>query len=215
MTKTETITVSLIVGIICPALLFVLLWWSSAALAIYVPIPERLIIMTALSGLAAGIVLDIIYLKKWSLQFYHLKMWFLVLVYLFCSAIATAICMGLPLGNLVLGTLAGAYIGRRAFHSTQSRRMFSQTAKKVAVFTAVITGAWTLLIGICALSEEVVIDFFQSVMGLTPAIISGPVGIGLVILCGFILMIGQYWCSKALAWKMFRFEWTKGARAFS
>ena len=206
MKKTETITVSLAVGILCPILLFVLLWWTAAALAISAPIPERWIMAAALIGLATGIGLDIIYLKKWILQVYHLKMWLLVLIYLFCSAIAAAIGMGLPFGNLVLGTLAGGYIGRRAAHSSQSSSSFSKSAHKVSLFTAAITGAWTLFIGIFALQEKVVTDLFQSVVRLSPTTARGPVGIGLVIVLSFILMIGQYWCSRIMAFRMFRLE---------
>jgi len=204
VTKTESIVVSLTVGILCPLLLFVLCWWATAALATYLPIPERWIAVAALSGLASGIGLDVLYLKKWIPHFYSADVKLLVLVYLFCSAIAAAFCMGLPLGNVVLGTLAGVYVGRRAYHATQSRESFSKTARKVGLFTALVTGAWALWIGLLALDEEMVIELLQGVVGLSRVMIAGPVGVGLVILLCVALMVVQYWCTRIGAWMMFR-----------
>jgi len=40
VTRTESIAVSLAVGILCPLLLFVFCWWVTAVLATYLPIPE-------------------------------------------------------------------------------------------------------------------------------------------------------------------------------
>jgi len=211
VTKTESIAVGLTVGILCPLLLFVLCWWATAALATYLPIPESWIAVAALTSLAAGIGLDVLYLKKWIHHFYSADVKLLVLVYLFCSAIAAAFCMGLPLGNVVLGTLAGVYVGRRAYHATQSRESFSKTARRVGLFAALVTGAWALLIGLLALDEEMVIDVLQAVVGLARVIIAGPVGMGLVILLCVVLMVVQYWCARAGAWVMFRLGGAGGA----
>jgi hypothetical protein len=128
--------------------------------------------------------------KKWIPHFHSADVKLLVLVYLFCSAIATAFCMRLPLGNVVLGTLAGGYVGRRAYHATQSRESLSKTASRVGLFAASVTGAWALLIGLLALDEEMV-ELLQVVVGLERVIIAGPVGVGLVILFCVVLMIVQ------------------------
>jgi hypothetical protein len=206
VTKTESIVIGLAAGTLCPLLLFIFCWWTSAALATYLTIPEDWIAGAALTGLAIGIGLDVVYLKKFISRFYQVNVKPLVLVYLFCSAVATAFCMGLPLGNLLLGTVAGMYVGRRAYHTAQSRGAFSKAAQRVGYFTALVTGVWALPIGILALDEEMVVGFFQSVVGWTPATISGPVGIGLVILFCFVLMTVQYWCALAGARLMFRHE---------
>ena len=125
-------------------------------------------------------------------------------VYLFCSAIAAAFCMGLPFGNVVLGILAGVYIGRRGYHATQSRESFSRTARRAGLFAALVTGAWALWIGLLALGEEIVIDLLQRVVGLARVTIAGPVGVGLVILLCVVLMVVQYWGTRTGAWMMFR-----------
>ena len=131
MTKTESVVVGFAVGILCPLLLFVLFWWVSAALTIYhvLPLPESGIAVAAFIGLALGVALDVLYLRSWISEFYRADMRVMVTVYLCCSMIAVSFFMGLPVGNLVLGTLAGAYIGRREYHTARSGESVSKTIR--------------------------------------------------------------------------------------
>jgi hypothetical protein len=204
LTKIESIAAGLILGILCPLSTFVLCWWAAAALNFYIPIPERWIAAAALVGLAAGFGLNVLYLKRWILSFYQVDMKLLILVYLFCSAMATAFFMGLPFGNLVLGTLAGVYMGRRALHAPLSRVTFSNTASRVGNFAALATGAWALWIGLLALNDESTTASLQAVSGVAWEFFAGPAGIGLVIVLCIILMAVQYWCARAAAWIAFR-----------
>lgn len=211
MTKTEAIAVGFIAGILCPLLLFVLGWWSAVILAAFLPVSEHWIAAAAFGGLAVGMGLDVLYLKKWISCFYSVDVKWLVPVYLFCSAIAAAFFMGLPIGNIILGTLAGGYIGRRAYHTAQSQASFSRTARRMGIFTALVTGAWALLAGLLALNEGTVTDWLQAVTGLSRMVVTGPVGVGLVVGLCIVLMIVQYWCTRVGAWIMFRLEGVKRA----
>ena len=213
MSKAESIAVGLVVGILCPLLLFVLCWWSTAALVIYqvLPIPESVIIVAAFAGLAAGVVLDALYLRKWIAQFYNADMRLMVLVYLFCSAIAVAFFMGLPLGNIVLGALAGVYVGRRQHHAGRSKELFRRTVGKVSVFTALVTGLEALPIGLLALGEGMVVELLQQIVGLEESVIAGPVGIGLVGLLSVVLMAVQFWCTRTATWFAFGHGGREGA----
>lgn len=210
VTRTESIAVGLAVGILCPLLLFVFFWWVAAALASYLSIPEIGVAIAAFTGLAVGIGLDMVHLRKWIPRFYSVNVKLMVLLYLFCSAIAVASCMGLPFGNVALGTLAGGYVGRRAYHAVQSRESFSKTAHRAGLFTALVTGAWALSMGLLALDEQIVIDLLQAVMGLAPVIIVGPVGVGLISLLCVLLMAVQYWCARTGALVTFRLGGTHG-----
>ena len=74
--------------------------------------------------------------------------------------------MGIPVGNIVLGTLAGAYIGRREYHAARSGESVSKTIMKASLFTAILTGAEALPIGFLALNEGwVVEEWLQRVTG--------------------------------------------------
>jgi hypothetical protein len=206
VTKAETIATGLIVGILCPLCTFILCWWAPATLNFYLPVPERWIATSALSGLAVGIGLDVLYLKRWIPDFYKVDMKLLVLIYLFCSAMAAAFFMGMPLGNLVLGILAGAYMGRRAYHIGQSGISFPKTTNRFITFTALLTGVWALWIGLLALNDESVITLLRAAPGLAWVPLAGPTGIELVILLTIVLMAVQYMCARAAAWFMFSLE---------
>ena len=119
MSRAESTIVGLFTGIICPASLFVLSWWVVAALTIYgvFSIPESGIAASAFTGLGLGILLDILGLKNWITRFYGLDVKLTVLAYLFWSAVAVAFFMGLPFGNIALGTLAGLYVGRKQYYA--------------------------------------------------------------------------------------------------
>jgi len=205
MSKAESIAVGLVVGILCPLLSFVLCWWSTAALVIYqvLPIPESVITVAAFTGLVVGLVLDALCLRKWIAQFYNAGVRLMVLVYLFCSTIAVAFFMGLPLGNIVLGMLAGVYVGRRQHNAGGSKELFPMTVRKVSVFTAFVTGLEALPIGLLALGEGMVVELLQQIVGLEESVIVGPVGIGLVGLLCVVLMAVQFWCTRTAAWFAF------------
>jgi len=203
VSRTESIATAIFLGILCPLSAFVLCWWAPATLNFYLPVPESWIAASALTGLAVGIGLDVIFLKRWIPLFYKVDIKLLVLIYLFCSAMAAAFFMGLPLGNLILGVLAGAYLGRRAYHISQSRISLPKTTTRFILFTTLVTGAWALWIGLLALNDESVITLVQVVPGLAGVPVSGLAGIGLVILLTFVLMAVQYMCARAAARFMF------------
>jgi hypothetical protein len=205
MTKTESVVVGIGLGILCPLLLFVLCWWVTAALTIYhvVPIPESRIALAASAGLAVGLIIDVLYLRRWVSRFYRADVRVMALVYLCCSAIAVASFMGVPVGLLLLGTLAGAYVGRREYHVGGSGESVSKTVRQVSLFTAAVTGAEALLIGFLALNEEWVVEWLRAATGMDSWTATGLLGIGLVVVLCIVLMIVQYWCTKTMAWTAF------------
>jgi hypothetical protein len=205
MTKTESVIVGFAVGILCPLLLFVLCWWVTATLTVYhvLRIPESEIAVAAFTGLALGVTLDVLYLRRWISRFYSADVRVMVLVYLCCSAIAVAFFMGLPVGNIVLGALAGVYIGRREYHAARSGESVSKTVRKASLFTAIVTGAEALPIGFLALNEDWVVEWLQAVTGMDPWAATSLLGIGLIVLLCIVLMAIQFWCTKTMAWIAF------------
>ncbi len=206
MGRTGSIIVGLVIGIICPLSLFVLWWWVAAALSIYrlFPIPESGIATAAFTGLGIGIVLDILGLKNWITRFYSLDVKLTVLAYLFWSAMAVAFFMGLPFGNIALGTLAGLYVGRKQYHTGASKSLFARSAKNVSIFTALVTGAEALPIGILALDEQSVVATLRAVAGLDQSVTAGSIGVGLVGVGCLALMAVQFWCTRTAAALAFR-----------
>jgi hypothetical protein len=166
-------------------------------------IPESEIAVAAFTGLALGVTLDVLYLRRWISRFYSADVRVMVLVYLCCSAIAVAFFMGLPVGNIVLGALAGVYIGRREYHAARSGESVSKTVRKASLFTAIVTGAEALPIGFLALNEDWVVEWLQAVTGMDPWAATSLLGIGLIVLLCIVLMAIQFWCTKTMAWIAF------------
>jgi hypothetical protein len=168
------------------------------------PVPQNWIGIIAVSGLFLGAVLDLLYLRRWLDRFYSINTKFLILAYLFWSAIAVALLMGLPLVNIVLGIFAGLYIGRKKLYEQTARDAFTKTAWKVSLFTALVTGLEALPIGLWGLKEGLVEEISGSVTGLSRWFTTGPAGIAIVIMLCLILMLIQFLCTRTAA--KFAFE---------
>jgi hypothetical protein len=205
LTSTESIIIGFVVGILCPLLLFVLFWWVAASLYLFnaVQIPESGVAVTAIAGLVLGITLDLLYIKRWISQFYSVDLRVLVLVYLICSMMAVAFFMGLPAGNLVLGTLAGVYIGRREVHGSRSSDLAMNTIRKASFFTTIVTGGEALVIGLLALNEDWVVEWLVAVTGISPFAVTSWFGTGLILALCAVLMVVQFWCTRTMAWITF------------
>jgi hypothetical protein len=201
MSRVEWALVSVVVGVLCPAALFFLAWWVTAALNIYnlAPIPEPAIAVAAFIGLGTGLILDLLFLRDWVSSFYVWDYRLLGLAYLFGSAVAVALLMGLPFANIVWGALAGVYVGRRQHHAAASESVLQHAARKVGAFTALVTGLEALLIGLLALGEGIVVETIHAVTGLGPQAIAGPMGVGLVVLLCLLLVWMQMRCTKMAA----------------
>ena len=201
MTRLESTAVYLAAGAFWPLLLFVLCWWSTAALLIYnlLPVAESSIAVAAFTGLAVGIILDVLLLRRWVPRFYTADLRVMILGYLICSVLAVASFMGVPLGNLALGSLAGVYIGRREHHTARGQEAAARAFNKASLFTAAVTGAEAFPIGLLALNEEEVVQWLQTASGMAPQAVAGLPGIGLIVVLCVILMIVQFWLTRTLA----------------
>lgn len=148
------------------------------------------------TGLALGVTLDV-------RRFYTVDMKVMTLVCLFCSVIAVASLMGLPAINVMVGTLAGIYIGRREFHIAESEKSVSKKIRNISLFTAIVTGTEAIPIGLLALNEVWVIERLRRVIGLEAGTAADRCGIVLVAASCVVLMAIQFWCTKTLAWIAF------------
>jgi multisubunit Na+/H+ antiporter MnhC subunit len=197
MNRVEEVAITVFIAIVCPASLFVLLWWSTSALVISrgLKIQEDTVIYVSLLGLGIGILLTIFYMKDIKVRFYNFGYKLLIPLYFFWSAIALAFSMGTPFGNLILGPLAGLYYGRRLYYQNTIEIDIGRSARKISAFTALVTGVESLFIGIMGLQEQIVAELIQSLLGLDRAEFAGPIGIGLVVCMVIIVMSVQYMCT--------------------
>ena len=178
-----------------PLILFALFWWSIASLDILnmMVIPESSIAVFAIAGLATGIFLNVIYLKRWILKFYEMRRALSILLYLICSFMAVAFFMGFPIGNLLLGFLGGVYIGRKYHHLNADNATFSSASQKASIFTASVTSLEALLIGLLVLREESAIDFINRILGFGLFHKNEFIDIAFILILCIILFLTQYY----------------------
>jgi type III secretory pathway component EscS len=201
VSKRESIIVGSFLGLACPVSFFILGWWSSATLAIYrvFPISESSIAAAAVTGFCIGILLDAFFLRKWTVRFYTFDPKVIVPVYLFWSVVALASLMGLPFANLVLGTLAGLYVGRRAYHGRANGNKFRIVARNASTLTGLVTSGETMPIAFLGLKEPWVVKIIQAITGLEESTIAGPTGIALIVIACLILFVVQFLCTRTAA----------------
>jgi hypothetical protein len=201
MSKRESLIVAAMLAALCPFLTFVACWWTSAALLLsgVAHISERGIAMAAFAGMAAGLIIDALWLKRWVASFYTANLVRLGTVYAGCSVVAVASCMGLPPGNLLLGTLAGVYVGRRAFHAGDIGAAVDRATRQASLFTAAFTGVEAFAIGLLALRERSVVEILAFSLNTQQSAIAGPTGLAVVFTLVVVLMIFQFWCTSTAA----------------
>lgn len=198
MSRAEEVMINVFITLACPITIFVLFWWSASALAMsgLLKIQEDTIIFASLLGLGVGILIRIFFLREIRERFFRIDYKYLIPLYFFWSGIALAFSMGTPIGNLLLGTFAGFYLGRRLHYEGSSEKEIAQNAKKIIVFTAFLTGIESLFVGFLGLREQFVVEFLQSQFGMDPTDIFGPLGGGLVVITVIIVMLIQSICTR-------------------
>jgi hypothetical protein len=205
MSKTEKIIVGVFLAGVCPALVFVACWWTAAAVHLCMAeIGEQAIAVAALSGLAAGVVLDMLFLARWIRSFYTAGRGWMGGGYAALFVAAGAMFMGMPVGTFGLGILAGVYAGRRHHHGGSEEAAVRRALRRVAFVTALLTAGAALPIGILGLGEPIVVDLVRKVPGVEPSILRGASGVAMVCLFCVVLFAAQYGCSLLAGWRAFR-----------
>jgi hypothetical protein len=191
MSKLENTIVGILLGVACAWLSFVACWWTAALVHMYVGgVSINMVIVAALTGLLVGVVLDVLFLRRWIRRFYTARLLLLAIVYGALCVVAVASFMGLPVGTFALGLLAGVYAGRRQVHNP-SDDIPGHGLRRVAFFAALLTAGAALPIGLLALHEQSVADLFRRSLGLS----SWGAGVVVVCLLCLVLFGAQYWCS--------------------
>jgi hypothetical protein len=199
MSKIEYLLSGIVLGTFFPGAIMIFFWWLPATLTIYriIYIPDLYIMISSLTGLAIGVIIDILVLKKIIPKFYDLNKYLLIITYLFCSVFAVSSFMGLPIGNLFLGLIAGLYIGRKCYHLTQNHSSYLQNMKIVSNFTAFITSFEGLLIGLLVLNDKSVIISTNQFLGMQMFSANQIGNILIIIFLCILLYLLQFFLTKA------------------
>jgi hypothetical protein len=223
MSKTESLLVGVFLCLTVPFVFFVVGWWGSAGLYLYhvIAIPEKGIAVCAFAGLALGIALTLLFLKRWVAGFYAMPAVVTVAFYLFWFAVMTAFFMGVPIGNVALGALVGLYVGRKARLSSHCEPAaieggsgsfegessscgggadsFHRDTRNAALFTAAVTAGAYVFLGILAVQEQHTLRTLLSFVGVGGLAATSAGRIGVVALAVPALALLEYHLTRVSA----------------
>jgi hypothetical protein len=153
-------------------------WWTSYAL-----LPERWIPFCAISGLALGVLVDILILKKLVSHIYQIGVILWAFIFLFYTIGVFGLFMGMPVFNYALAIPAGFIVGGRLAREMADQSRVKTATSRTCIFTTMI------LTFVCAASA-----FFALKSSSTPSDLRGMLGLGFevtpVMIWGLILVGG-------------------------
>ena len=128
---TERLFLLLMIGLLPVVVLFLLGWWGS----LYITSEEN-IKFFAMGGLMLGLLIDILFLRRWVRKAYSLPVGWFVVFYLFYSVCMFGFFMGMPLLNVLMGLVGGYYVGLCLRYANKEKAEVEQAAKRTALFAA-------------------------------------------------------------------------------
>lgn len=155
---------------------------------------ERIIMISALGGLAAGIIISLLVFKIFHPDTFGLRVPLLVIIYLFYNVCILGFFMGVPVFNLVAGVLAGYYWAKRMVIRNELNEK-EKYLKRIPLFTAAITTLICIASAtIALLSKSTPYDLqgmFHLKFVVTPVIL-----VGIIVIGGVLLVSIQYFLTK-------------------
>lgn len=148
-------------------------------------------------SLVAGIIINVLFLKKWIRNAYKMSNKTLGIIYLFYSIVALGMCMGIPIGNFMLCIAAGIYAARRMQLSGTDRKTSRLYFKKTAAFCATVIALMCCLITLWAIAGQMIGSKFQ-----TPWFsftFTVPVFAAVVLTGGTLIVLLQYLLTSSVA----------------
>jgi len=195
MNKVETMVMALVFGAVLPIFLFLAGWWSSIGL-----VSDNLIFIIALTCLSLGIVIDILFLKEWLRNVYNTNWKLLIIIFLFYSICTFGFFMGVPVFNLMIGIMAGIFVGRKLYHDKKSITQVRCNIKKTSIVTTIVIVTISLASAFFALRDPM--DTARNLEGMfhhQSFSITTLMIIGIIVIGAFVLALSQYWLTKTAA----------------
>lgn len=134
MKTTENLIFGFILGSVFPvflALSFFVVWFYADQQTVHAPFYLGL-------GILAGILIDLKFLKYWTINRYSLPIWFVAGIYIFLNLCMFGFLMGFPVFNVLWGALAGYYWGKRMQNMDLPSSKCDALTKKVSAFAAMV-----------------------------------------------------------------------------
>jgi hypothetical protein len=148
-------------------------------------------------SLLPGLLIDVAFLKRWVKNTYTMSTKAIGAVYVFYSVCALGFFMGIPIGNIFLGILAGIYSARRFLLTSDSRSDAGDYFKRTAIFTAAVMVLICVLLALWAIAGRIPTAKFEtSFISFTFTV---PIFCTIVFAGGAFLVLLQYWLTVTTA----------------
>lgn len=164
-------------------------WWSAYAL-----LSERWIPFAMISGLLAGILGDVLLLKKVVERRPSFTLW--MTVYLFYSVCIFGFFMGVPVFNAALAVPAGIVIGIRLSVDNAGPQQVRKSARRTAGFTTGVLALICAASALIAITDPYTAGSLRGMLGLGFEVTQGMI-IGLILIGGAGLLAAGWGLSVA------------------
>jgi hypothetical protein len=148
-------------------------------------------------SLLLGLFTDILFLKRWVKNAYTMSAKAIGAVYIFYSVCAVGFFMGLPIGNIFLGILAGVYAAWKMHFTMADEERRNQYFRETAKFAAVVMVLICCLITLWAIAGKMIGYRFETpFLSFTFTI---PIFFAIVLAGGISLVLLQYYLTCIFA----------------
>jgi hypothetical protein len=198
MRKIETFLLGAAMGAIPAIAGFMAGWWLSLPF-----VPKSRVWMCALLGLALGLAVDALFLKRWVQHAYTLPPFVWVGVYLFYAVGLFGFFMGVPVFHVALAVPAGLFAGAQQARTGAEPSAAQAAARRVALFTTALLALVCAASATVALLDPYTASSLEGMLGLGFTV-TPPMLVGLILAGGLGLLVLNWWLvskSAALAYR--------------
>jgi hypothetical protein len=162
-------------------------WWGSIPF-----VPEEQIPFWALAGLALGLLVDLLFLRRWLAKAYALPVPVWIGLYLFYSVGLFGFFMGVPVFNLLLAIPAGFFVGAKLAHDRPPEIEIKKVVDHTVSFTTAVLALVCLTSASLALADPHTPVNLEGLLGLGFAV-TLPMLLGVILVGGAGLLAANWW----------------------
>ena len=149
-------------------------------------------------GAIAGIVVDILFLKRIVSRMFTLRPLVLISVFGLYSVGIFGFFMGVPVFNAIMGVFAGWYVGRRAKLLSAGRDEMKKPLNRAVVLSTAVLAAFCVAAAWLALRDSTTAANLEGMLGLGFHLTQGMIW-GIVLVGGALLLAAQALAAKIAA----------------
>jgi hypothetical protein len=154
-------------------------------------------------GLFIGIILNILYLSKIISNSFNINYNILGILYFIYSIGMFGFFMGVPVFNILLGIVAGWYIGRRMKINKYDYFTFKKMINKVNIFCLINLIIICIASSIIALNDKYTAANLEGMLDLNFHITSSML-LGIILIGGMLLILMQFIGTKFIAFATYK-----------